>query len=315
MHEPPAPCAVSPLTLSELTALFLQHAASWYRRRDGTPTREHLNYRATLDRFTNFAGKDSSPAKINRHQVRAWLDQLAAEDLTRSYINSCLGRLRRFVRWSVDLDYINNAPLAELALVRPLAPFRSKAAEPPPPTPPPLAVIEQIERRLPRHARDIIHLSRLTGCRPSELLELSNAEVHIDNNPRLTPLQHKTAHHGHQRVIPLTAIAVAIVERYWRPFLPQDKLFTGSRRSKKGNYTIDALRALIHRHCTAAGVQHWTPYDVRRAVARKVRRERGLDAAQALLGHANASTTEIYAPLEAGSDEHFEAARRAQEVL
>ncbi len=127
MHEPTAPCALNTHTLGELTALFLTHAASYYRRRDGSPSREHLNYQPTLKRFETFAGTSSAPSKINRHQVRAWMDQLAAEELTRSYINSCLGRLRRFVRWGADLEYIDLKPVTEMSLVKQLQPFRSRA--------------------------------------------------------------------------------------------------------------------------------------------------------------------------------------------
>jgi integrase len=305
-----------PLSLAELVASFNAHAERRYRRRSGAPTREHLNWRSVLARFEAFAGSTSSPAKINRHQVRAWLDQLAAEQLSRTYINQCLARLRRFIRWAADLDYVPITIDAELRLVRPLAPLSSKAREPEKPTPPHLAEITKLLPHLPPLARDVLQLSKLTGARPSELLELTNAEVHIDpRGSHLAPLQHKSAHHGRSRIIPLNDAAVLLVEKHWRPLCPADSLFTSPRRSKHGHYTIEAYRAAIHRACKRAGVQDFTPYDVRRAVARDVRRRGGLDAAQALLGHADASTTEIYAPIDAADSEAFTLARRATEAL
>jgi len=301
-------------TLPELRALYLVHAAAHYRRRSGAPTREHLNMRAVIDRFISFAGEASPAARINRHQVRAWLDQLAAEKLSRSYCNACLSKLRRFVRWCADLEHIPISIDAALRLVRPLQPFRSTARESAPPSPPPLSAISKLLPFLPAQARHVLHLSTLTGARPSELLELTNAEVHLDSRPRLTPLQHKCAHHGQHRVIPLNSTAVALIERIHRPLCPGDFLFP-SPRNRRGHYTIEGFRASIARACTRAGLPIFTPYAVRHAVARHVRTAHGLDAAQALLGHSNSSTTEIYAPLQGGDARAFNAASIAAEGL
>lgn len=300
-------------TLTELRAGYLIWAERHYRRRSGQPTREHLNMRAAIDRLIRFAGGDSDPAKINRHQIRAWMDQLAAEELTRSYINACLARVRRWVRWAADLDLVPFQVTEDLRRVHPIQQFRG-GREPGHQPPPALEQIAQVLPFLTPRARDVLQLCKLTGARPSELLELTNAEIHIDGvGPRITPLQHKNAHRGHQRVIPLTPAAVLVIQRHWRPLLPLDRLFTSS--SVRGHYTIEAFRAALARGCKRAGVPKFTPYAVRHAVARLVRRERGLDAAQALLGHANASTTEIYAPLDAREVETFNAARTATEVL
>lgn len=225
------------LTLSDLRALYLAHAQRHYRRRSGDPTREHLSIRAVLDRFARFAGEHSSPARINRHQVRAWLDQLAAEGLARSYVNACLGKLRRFVRWSADLEHLPIHVDHELRLVRPLQPFRSPAKEAPRRRDLEPADVAAIAAHMPAWSRDVIHLLTLTAARPSEIVECSNAEIHLDARPRITPLQHKTAHKGKHRVIPLSPAAVRIVERHWRPFLPADALF----RTRAGDATMNAL--------------------------------------------------------------------------
>ena len=46
--------------------------------------------------------------------------------------------------------------------------------------------------------------------------------------------------------------------------------------------------------CMKAGVERFVPYDLRRTVATKTRADLGKEAAKALLGHVQESTTQIY---------------------
>lgn len=303
--------AIAAPTVRALIDTYIRHCETYYRRRSGEPTREHLNMRSVLDRFAHFAGEASPAGKINKHQVRAWLDQLStpAEDLSRGYCNACLARVRRFVRWATDLDYLPASIDAELRSVKPLPPFRSRARETEPVQAAPLDQVRSILPFLPRLARDVVQLLMLTGARVGELLDATNSTLHVDDKgPRLVLTQHKTAHRHRSRVIPLTPAALAIVERYARPLCPMDPIFAPPRRTSK-RYSPDSLRATIKRACARAKVKPFTPHQVRHAVAAKVRSARGLDAACALLGHAHVSMTEHYAPLA------FEHARSGAEVL
>ncbi|MBY0313125.1 MAG: hypothetical protein K2W85_13730, partial [Phycisphaerales bacterium] len=266
------------LTLRQLADLHQQHASKYYRRRDGRPSGEADNLRAVMKRFVAFAGEASPASKINRHQVRAWMDQLAAEKLARTYINTCLRKLRTITRWAADLDYVPTSIIEDLRLVKSLQPGRSAARESAKPKPPPIDNFTRVMPFLPDWARAVCQLSMLTAARPSELLELTNAEVHIDDLPRLTPAQHKNAHRGHNRVIPLCPTAVGIVDAFWRPLLPVDFIFP-SDRSKHGHRTINGYEQALRRACRLAGVPHLRPYDARRRVAIETRSKLGLDAA------------------------------------
>ena len=69
-------------------------------------------------------------------------------------------------------------------------------------------------------------------------------------------------------------------------------------------YTTASYRRAIHRACDKAGVEQWSPNQLRHAMATSVRKELGLEAAQVALGHARADVTQIYAEknLELASD-------------
>lgn len=308
MHPTPP----SSLTLHTLRQLYLKHARIYYRRADGDPTREHVNISAALDRFIAHAGEQLPAARVNRFIVSAWIDQLAAERLTRVYINQCLSKVRRWIRWACDLDYVPFSVTEDLRRVHPLKRNRSEAAESPVIVPPSLDQIKRVLPFLSGVPRDVLQLSRLTAARPGEILGLRNGDIDVDQAVAI-PQQHKTAHHGKVRVIPLRPEALAIICARWTPMLPDDFLFPS--KSGMRHYYLSAYQKALRTACNRARVRVFCPREVRRATARKVRRERGLDATQALLGHANARTTEIYAPLVPGDPMTLEQARRAVEVL
>jgi integrase len=59
-------------------------------------------------------------------------------------------------------------------------------------------------------------------------------------------------------------------------------------------YGHDTLRRACRRACKRAGIEPFTPYDLRRSMATRTRATLGKEAAQVLLGHTQTSTTDIY---------------------
>jgi integrase len=53
-------------------------------------------------------------------------------------------------------------------------------------------------------------------------------------------------------------------------------------------------------HCRVQHVPHWHPHQLRHTKATEIRREAGLDAARAVLGHRSPQITEVYAELDTG---------------
>ncbi len=60
------------------------------------------------------------------------------------------------------------------------------------------------------------------------------------------------------------------------------------------HYSADTYRRAIRYACKKAG-QHWNPYQLRHTLGTEVRKHYGLEAAQAVLGHARCDVTQIYA--------------------
>lgn len=152
---------------------------------------------------------------------------------------------------------------------------------------------------------------------------------------RYVPTSHKTEHHGRQRVIFIGPLAQKILLPYLERgletfcFSPRDSevkrrqerhkqrntpLTYGNRpgsnvkrikrRAPKELYDKDSYRRAIARAVVKANkkrttkdgiLPHWHPNQLRHTAATSVRAQYGLEAAQVILGHANAAITEVYA--------------------
>ena len=73
------------------------------------------------------------------------------------------------------------------------------------------------------------------------------------------------------------------------------------RPSRRGShYTKDSYKRAIARACKRAGVDHWSPNQLRHSRGTELRRTYGLEAAQTVLGHRRADVTQIYAERDYG---------------
>ena len=137
---------------------------------------------------------------------------------------------------------------------------------------------------------------------------------------------HKTAYRQRIRVIPLTRRVREILAPRIRDFDSKEPIFkpadamremrnrrfanrktpitqgnrTNTNRKvdpmiKPGRtYTVNSLYTAVRRACDRASVERFTPYDLRRTAATRVRAALGKEEAKLLLGHVSTGTTEIY---------------------
>ena len=110
------------------------------------------------------------------------------------------------------------------------------------------------------------------------------------------------------------AVAVSAEVRKRRDPLAPGRIKAKKRKGRKSRaprdrYGVASYRRAIHRACDLAKIERWSPNRLRHTAATRVRREMGIDAARALLGHSDADTTTIYA------ERDQELARTAMERL
>jgi integrase/recombinase XerD len=149
------------------------------------------------------------------------------------------------------------------------------------------------DRRTPRGLRDaaMIETMYATGLRVSELVKLR-----VDDVDLAVGCLRATGKGRKQRLVPLGAAAVDLVRRYLadgRPHLPSPALFL-SRLGRP--MTRQGFWKLLAAHARAAGIPgpiH--PHRLRHSFATHLlARGADLRAVQAMLGHADVTTTQIY---------------------
>jgi len=82
------------------------------------------------------------------------------------------------------------------------------------------------------------------------------------------------------------------------PLSQEDRAKPEPRRRPRERYDPRTYDHAIRYGCKRAGIEPWHPHQLRHGAATRLRREFGLAAARVILGHATASTTEIYAELD-----------------
>lgn len=283
------------LTVAVLVERFDRWAVRYYGPRSNEPLYHRYATADAVRLYGATPAADFGPAQLKT--IRAEWE--SAGNWSRRTINRRVRQLVRVWAWAVEESLIPPDVWQSLKAVRPLALGRTAAAEYAPIQPAAAADVERTLERLPAAVADLVRFQRLTGCRPGEALGLDFAGVDRSGTVwTYRPACHKTAHHGHSRVIPIGPRAQSILERY-----PGPRPFAGLYGS------VDAYRRAIGRACRRAGVPPWSPNRLRHEAATAIRERFGLETAQAVLGHRSPETTTRYA------QSAWELARVAAETL
>jgi integrase/recombinase XerD len=250
-----------------------------------------IAYTRDLARLDAFAKKRSVLA-LAQSDLAELIGRLRTEGLSPRSVARTVHALRGFYRFAVREGRLEDDPMENLraprafkALPRYLTPVQVES----------LLAAPELTKPLGVRDRAILEVLYATGLRAGELIGLKTADV--DFNVGLLTCFGKGRK---ERLVPLGSVAQDWVLRYLRDVrgplvrgrdVPQ--LFLnhhGRRLSHMG------LWGIVRRHAVTAGVQRiLTPHVLRHSFATHLL-ERGADlrSLQAMLGHADISTTQIY---------------------
>ncbi len=287
-------------TVSELVLAYWDHAKTYYRKSDGTPSREIEVLKYALRRVRQLFGPTSA-GEFGVSELATLQQAMIRDRLTRKTINGFIARIVRMFRWGGARGLVDPELHLKLKALDGLRAGRSGARESSPVKAADPEAIDRIMPYLSQPVKGIVRLMRLTGARGQEIRLMRACEIRMDNQPWWhEPETHKSAHHGKQRLIALGPMAQSAVREYLTGdpaaylFRPADAGHGYHKRKVQPVYSKDALNVAVQRACEKAGVRPFTPHQIRHLVATERERRYGWDAARAALGHTSVHATAVY---------------------
>ena len=306
-QAPPRPCdhaGVEVLTVAQLLLAWLKGYATAKYVKQGRPTSElHSAKRAV--RFAVEQCGALPAADFDLRQLRSLRNALVKSGYARTYCNAVTSRLKLAWRWAAGEQLVPAGLIHELYAVRNLQRGEIVDGVPVVEAPPVLAVkpaiVEATLAVCTPTVRDLATVERLTGMRPCEVLGLRPCDLNCDGDLAdgsrfagvwvydVPDYCNKMAHKGQARVVFLGPKAQAVLRpRLDRQPPPLSPLLAGD--VGRGWYNRQLLVA-----SERAGVEPWSPNQLRHLRATEIRSLYDPDAARTVLGHRLAGVTGRYA--------------------
>ena len=244
-------------------------------------------YRGTLTYFFKATGLPLE--KVTANDIRIYLyNYQNARGISNASLDSIRSILTTFFEWCVNEDYLPKNPAKKIQKIK-----YQKAER---------AAMSLMELEVIRSAcrsnreRALIEFLYSSGCRISEVCNMMIAEVDLNNRSAI--VQHGKG--DKRRTIYLSAAAAVILRKYLKARRDKDPhLFVRTRRYHTGVFSMtpEALRHDVSKVLARTNIsKHVTPHIFRHTFA-TLAMQSGMpvEQVQRVLGHANISTTMIYA--------------------
>ena len=351
-----------PITVNELLLAYLKWAETYYvPKRAKDDQNRFIRYAAATvrDLFGRTPAAEFGPKRLcvvrQRMVERGWC---------RSTINAQVDRVRRIFKWGVAEELVPGTVYHALRAVESIRRGTPGVRDTEHVRPVPLEVVDATLPFLPLTVQSMVRVQMMTGMRPGEVCQLRASDIdssEVDGIWTFRPAQHKTEHHGHDRVImigpearkelgpfmsgadeyifcPRSAENVRNAERRKNrtsPITPSQRTRqpkVNPNRRKRERYDETSYRNAVYRACDKAfpppgelartadesvrqwlgrltpdqrvalrgwrRKHRWHPNQLRHLAATRIRREFGIEAARAILGHSRLTTTEVYAEVD-----------------
>jgi integrase len=324
------------LTINELIMRYFRHAEKYYVK-DGQPTHQVVVIRQSLKVLRSLYGSapvaDFSPPclKACRAAILRQPSPKSGLTLCRNEVNRRTRLIVQAFRWGTAEGLVPPDVYHGLQAVEGLKAGRCSAPDLPPVGPVAEAVVERTLSHLTPMLAAMVRLQLASAMRPGELVILRACDLNMSGPIwEYRPATHKMQHHRKAKVIMIGPRGQEII----RPFLALDisgYLFRPQRaNARRDRYDVGEYHRAIGRACDRAfphpelsairqqdltaeqrvemrawqKAHRWAPNQLRLTGATAIRGRYGAEAAQAVLGHADLKTTEIYA------EKSLETARR-----
>jgi len=213
------PAPPDEIEVVEVANLFLKWARGYYVKH-GKVTDEPENIALAIRPLLKLYGRTKAAA-FGPRALKAVRQEMIQKGWVRKHINRQVGRVKRMFKWAVAEELVPPGVYEGLRAVAGLRYGRCGAPDNPPVQPVPEELVEPVKRHVSRQVAAMIDLQLLTGARPGEIVQMRPCDIDR-TGPTWTyrPPEHKTEHHGHERVIYLGPKAQQVLG----PFLlrPQD---------------------------------------------------------------------------------------------
>lgn len=276
------------ITIGQLVVGYLEFALKYYVK-NGKVTDEVNCIRSAVRPLVKLYA-DTPAADFGPLRLKATRQAMVESGkMCRRFINQSIGRIRRMFRWATENELVKPTVLLGLKSLTPLLEGRTAAKDYAPRKPVSKANVNKVKKLVPKRTADMIDIWMLTGARPGELCMLTGAMIKREKGIWTAKLEsHKMTHKGKERTLVFGPQAQKILKRYLVED-PNERLFKINRATAS---------ASIKDACDELGIERFTAHWLRHTAGTRVRKDFGLDATQATLGHANAKTTEIYAEVD-----------------
>lgn len=321
------------LTVNQVLNAYRKYAETYYVR-NGKPTKElaDMKYAARPLRklYGRTLAREFGPLALKA--VREHM--IEVEDLSRGVVNARVNRIKRILKWAVSEELVPPSVYEGLRAVAGLRYGRTRARETEPVKPVPWAWVEPVLEHVSRQVAAMIQVQLLCAMRPCEVVMMRACDIDMTGEIWIyEPFDHKNRWRGHRRLIPIGPKAQDLIKPFLQldtqaylfsprqaemernserrkqrksPMTPSQRRRRPKKRPKRAKrmyYDVASYRRAIKYGIDRANKQRasdeqlpeWYPLQLRHSRATEIRKQYGLEAAQASLGHARADVTQVYA--------------------
>jgi integrase len=324
------------ISVNEVLLAYRRHAETYYLNSQDIPAPEVERINLALRPVTELYGTTPA-AQFGPRALAAVQEKMVSGDLCIRTINQRVGCIKRVFRWAVKQELVPPSVYHGLQAVDGLRPGRCKARESKPVKPVADTVVHAAMKYLPPTVQAMVKLHELTGMRSGEMVILRGVDIETPGEDRpwlYRPHRHKTQRHGHQRVVSIGPKAQEVLG----PFLKADvqayvfspaqaraernaakragrktkvqpsqvsRAKPSPRKGPGERYTTASYRRALD-YATKLAIENgdlpegtrWHPHQLRHNAATRIRRQFGLEAVRATLGHRSVVQSAQYAELD-----------------